>query len=76
MAANTPVPEKRIQTELARILASPAFESSDRNRRFLRHVVEETLAGRADRIKAYSIATSVFGRGADFDPLQDSIVRI
>lgn len=65
-----------VQKELERILTSPAFETSDRNRRFLSHVVEETLAGRADRIKAYSIATIVFGREADFDPLQDSIVRI
>ena len=29
-----------------------------------------------DRIKAYTIATSVFGRGDGFDPQQDAIVRI
>ena len=39
-------------------------------------MVEETLGGRADRIKAYSVATRVFGRGDDFDPVLDSIVRI
>jgi TolB-like protein len=65
-----------VRRELDRILSSPDFEASTRNRRFLRHVVEETLAGRADRIKAYSIAIGVFGRGDDFDPQQDSIVRI
>lgn len=65
-----------IQEELLRILAYPNFDASERNRNFLRHVVEETLAGRADRIKAYSIATSVFGRSADFDPQVDSIVRL
>lgn len=64
------------RNELRRVLESPLFDASERNRRFLVHVVEETLAGRADRIKAYSIATQVFGRGEDFDPLQDSIVRI
>ncbi|MBL8583796.1 MAG: hypothetical protein JNL61_16425, partial [Rhizobiaceae bacterium] len=32
--------------------------------------------GRADRIKAYTIATSVFGRDVSFDPHVDSIVRI
>ena len=65
-----------IRAELARILASGAFDASDRNRSFLRHVVEETLAGRGERIKAYAIATTVFGRGTDFDPQVDSIVRI
>ncbi len=65
-----------VRAELERILASPAFDASPRNRQFLRHVVEETLAGRADRIKAYAIATTVFGRRTDFDPQLDSIVRI
>lgn len=65
-----------VYEELERILTSSAFEASERKRQFLRFVVEETLSGRADRIKAYTIATSVFGRGDDFDPMQDSIVRI
>jgi hypothetical protein len=43
---------------------------------FLAYVVEESLAGRADRIKAYSIATTVFGRDASFDPQSDPIVRV
>ncbi|MDS9469812.1 hypothetical protein RGQ15_19830 [Paracoccus sp. MBLB3053] len=68
--------EHEIRHALDRVLASPEFETSERNRRFLRYVVDETLAGRADRIKAYNIATSVFGRPEDFDPMQDSIVRI
>ncbi|RUU01460.1 hypothetical protein EOD23_21455, partial [Mesorhizobium sp. USDA-HM6] len=40
------------------------------------HVVEETLAGRGGRIKAYSIAVEVFGRGESFDAQTDPIVRI
>ena len=35
----------------------------------------ETLAGRGDRVKSYTIAVDVFGRGADFDSASDSIVR-
>lgn len=65
-----------IRAELRRILDSPHFDASERNRRFLAHVVEETLAGRADRIKAYGIATTVFGRDESFDPQLDAIVRI
>lgn len=65
-----------VTKELERILASAAFDASPRNRKFLRYVVEETLAGRGERIKAYAIATEVFGRQAGFDPQQDPIVRI
>lgn len=57
-------------------MASQDFAASDRARRFLRYVVEETLAGRADRIKAFSVAVEVFGRDESFDPQSDPVVRI
>jgi adenylate cyclase len=65
-----------VRAELRRVLAASEFDASERNRSFLAYVVEEALAGRADRIKAYTIATSVFGRNERFDPQVDSIVRI
>ena len=49
---------------LDRILASPGFDASARSRRFLAYLVEETLAGRADRLKGLTIAIDVFGRDA------------
>lgn len=58
------------------ILASGEFQVSPRNRRFLEFIVRETIEGRADRIKAYTIATRVFDRDERFDPQLDSIVRI
>jgi adenylate cyclase len=64
------------RAQLARILASAGFDASERNRRFLRYVVEQTLAGRGDRIKAYDVAVTVFGRDDSFDPQSDPIVRI
>lgn len=70
------VSAEAVRAELRRILASPCFDASERNRSFLTFVVEEALAGRSDRIKAYSIATGVFGRELTFDPQLDSIVRI
>ena len=70
------VPADAVRAELGRILASSHFDASERNRRFLTFVVEEALAGRTDRIKAYPIATEVFGRDPEFDPQLDSIVRI
>ena len=42
---------------------------------FLSYVVEETLKGNAQNIKAYSIAVDVFGMGTDFDSLVNPLVR-
>jgi adenylate cyclase len=67
---------EEIRAELQRVLASPQFETSERNRRFLEYVIEETLAGRAGRIKGYNIATQVFGRDVNFDPQLDPVVRM
>jgi hypothetical protein len=70
------VSEDECQQQLSRILDSAEFDTTDRGRRFLRYVVDETLAGRGDRIKAYSVAVEVFGRDASFEPQSDPIVRI
>jgi adenylate cyclase len=70
------VAHSEVRAELGRILASPDFSRSERLRSFLAYVVEETLAGRGDRIKAYSVATEVFKRGPSFDAQNDPIVRI
>ena len=62
--------------QLRRIISNPDFDGTARDRNFLSYVIEEALAGRADRIKAYSIATEVFGRDASFDAQNDPIVRV
>ncbi|MBB3267076.1 tetratricopeptide (TPR) repeat protein/TolB-like protein [Azospirillum sp. OGB3] len=68
--------DRAVRTQLERILASEHFDASERNRRFLRYVVEECLDGRAQQIKAYCIAVSVFNREPSFDPQSDPIVRL
>jgi TolB-like protein/Tfp pilus assembly protein PilF len=70
------LPQRDCRAQLERILRSADFEATSREHRFLGHVVEETLSGRGDRIKAYSIAVEVFGRDASFDPQTDPIVRV
>ncbi len=67
---------KLVHIQLERILASSEFVGSHRTRRFLRYVVEETLAGRGHRIKAFSVAVAAFDRDESFDPQNDPIVRI
>lgn len=61
---------------LARVLASPEFATASRLAAFLRHVVTESLEGRAANLKGYSIAVDVFDRPADFDQTADPIVRV
>ena len=65
-----------IREQLDRILGSPEFHATEKMRDFLRFVVEQTLGGQKRRIKGYTIATQVFGRGDDFDSAQDPIVSI
>lgn len=65
-----------VRQQLARIIADSSFGQTCRLSRFLTYVVEETLEGRADRIKAYPIGLFVFDRGENFDPQNDSIVRV
>ncbi len=59
-----------------RVLASAAFQASPNLAAFLRFVVEATLSGQSDRIKGYTIGTEALGRGGDFDPQTDPIVRV
>jgi TolB-like protein len=68
--------DEEVREQLRQMLGCSEFNTSDRNRRFLSYVIEETLAGRSDRIKAYNIAVTAFDRSEDFDPLTDPIVRI
>jgi adenylate cyclase len=67
---------EQIRAALGRVAASAAFSASPRMQDFLRYVVEETLAGRGDEIKGYSLALEVFRRGDSFDPANDSVVRV
>jgi hypothetical protein len=44
--------------------------------RLLAFLVEETLAGRGDQLKSYSVAVDGLGREADFDTQTDSYPRV
>ncbi len=68
--------EEETSAQIQRFEASPDFKASPQQIALLKYVVEQTLAGRADRIKGYTVATEVFGRQADFDQNIDPIVSI
>ena len=68
-------PSTDVRAQLERL--SPALTSTlPRARKFLCYIVEETLAGRADWIKAYAVWTQVFERGLSFEAQPDPAVRI
>ncbi len=66
--------EKR--EELRRVLHSPYFANAPKKTRFLEFVAEQTLLGNADKLNEYLIGVEVYGRGSDFNPQQDPIVRV
>jgi Tfp pilus assembly protein PilF len=70
------VDEVRVLRHLNAVLDSKYFRSAPRLREFLQFIVTETLSGRGDQLKEYSIGVNVYGRKPDFDPKADSIVRV
>src|SRR5882724_11804131 len=65
-----------VRAALEHIAISEAFRGSPQLVSFLRYVVESTLRGASDRIKGYTIAVEALGRGENFDPQADPIVRV
>lgn len=73
-AVSLPVAE--VRATLEKVAASAVFQHSPQLQRFLRFVVERSLAGDGDRLKEYVIGTEVFGRPSDYEPRLDSLVRV
>ncbi|SEQ06350.1 hypothetical protein SAMN05428969_1781 [Devosia sp. YR412] len=65
-----------IVAALEHLLEWPEIARSSQLARFLEYIVNCTLDGQEQSIKAYSIAVDVFGRAPDFDPQADPIVRV
>jgi len=66
----------KVTKQLNRIVASKAFRQADRLKRFLTFIVEESLAGRGERLKEFVVGVEVFGKPESFDPRNDPIVRV
>jgi hypothetical protein len=66
--------EKR--DELRRVLQSHRFSNAPKKSRFLEFVSEQTLLGNGENLNEFLIGMEVYGRGADFDPQHDPIVRV
>ncbi|MBY5621547.1 adenylate cyclase [Rhizobium leguminosarum] len=73
--SRAPPDQNEIRAQLERILSSDEFPKVGRSATFLTYVTEEAVAGRANRIKGYSIAIEVFKRREGFKQ-DDPVVRI
>jgi hypothetical protein len=62
--------------QLERLLENPYFHKSKRFPVFLRFVVKEALAGRAEGLKERTLGIEVFGKDPNYDTTEDPIVRV
>ena len=75
-AAGDTISEHELRDELNRILLSRHFVKAQKKRRFLEFMCEQVLAATADQVNEYIIGTEIYKRGTDFNPQEDSIVRV
>jgi hypothetical protein len=64
------------EAQIDRILRSNTFRSAEGLRKLLRFLADRLAAGDADQLKEYSVGIDGLGKRADYDPRQDSTVRI
>ena len=70
------VDKQAVHDQLARLCQSEDFAKCTRSVEFLHFVVKDALAGRAERLSQRVLAKELYGRGSDFDPSTDPIVRM
>lgn len=65
-----------MRDELKRVLLSRHFVKARKKSRFLEFMCEQALAGKAESVNEYTIGADIYERGPNFDPHEDSIVRV
>jgi hypothetical protein len=74
--AETPEEIAFVRQHLQEVLASAAFRGSQRSAQFLKHIVEQSIAGSFESLKERSIGIELFGRAPSYDTGEDAIVRV
>ena len=67
---------EEVEQALDTVLQDAKFAAAPQMSAFLKFVVTQTLDGKADRIKAYTVAVDALGKPATFDPQNDPSVRV
>jgi TolB-like protein len=76
MESSSPKNQQEIIDQLNRILTFPIFRNSMILSGFLRFIVDETLGGRMNLLKEYTVGTNVLSKKVGYDPQIDASVRI
>ena len=71
-----PIPVEDVNLQAHRILEHASFRNSPTLSGFLKFIISETVQGRQQQIKEYTIALNVLNRSRDFKPQEDAVVRI
>lgn len=69
-------PKEAITKQIKKICLSSELVNKTILCSLLKFLVTETLAGREERLKGYTIGTEALGKDEDFDPDKDPLVRI
>ncbi len=65
-----------IVDQLQHMLNNPQFKATNRQKKFLQFVVENSFSNNPQIIKGYTIATTILDRGENFNQATDSIVSV
>jgi len=76
MLSTPDIPATEIRSQVEKISAGPELENSPRLVELLNYIGDEYVAGRADRIKGFTIGQAIYAADLDFDPESNSIVRV
>ena len=69
--------DKTILTDcLDKILSSPSFIKSPRQKNLLRYLFINSIDNNSKRLKGYTLGVEIFGRDSNFDQGSDAIVRV
>jgi hypothetical protein len=71
----TPQERDAVLRELQEVIASPYFCNSKRYPALLQYIVENTLAGKSDRLKERTLGVEVFDRPSTYDTNAEAVVR-
>jgi hypothetical protein len=64
-----------VRRELREVISSPYFCNSKRYPALLQYIVENTLAGKSDRLKERTLGIEVFDRPSTYDTNAEAVVR-
>jgi hypothetical protein len=70
------VPPAQVQEQLERILHSEVFRNAATLQRLLRYITSKAMEDPSGELKEYTIGVESLGRGPDYDPKVDTVVRV